>query len=97
MFPIPRATACRFARAWRIWNGTIWLSCGWAGTALVYLDGKLAGEAVSEQPADFRQGLSIGSIGGKIGYPFVGTLDEVMIFNRPLPVEEIRRLAEPER
>lgn len=59
----------------------------------LYLDGDSVGEVESDQTGDFRQGFSIGSAGNKIGYPFVGTLDEVMIFNRPLAAQEVRRLA----
>lgn len=61
----------------------------------LYLDGEPVGEVESDQTADFREGVSIGSVGNNVGYPFVGTLDEVMIFNRPLAAQEIKRLSNP--
>ena len=59
-------------------------------TASFYLDGEPVGEVESGQPADCRKGVSIG--GSKDGYPFVGTFDELMIFDRPLSEEEVRQL-----
>ena len=62
-------------------------------TATLFLDGEPAGELETDLPCDLRPGLDIG--GASVGYPFVGTLDEVMIFDRPLSAEEAKQLANP--
>ena len=58
--------------------------------AALYLDGEPVGEVEAKQRGDFRKGLSIG--GCKGGYPFIGTYDEVMMFDRPLSEDEIKQL-----
>ncbi len=61
----------------------------------VFFDGAEAGQFPYKVAADFRQGLSIGSVGNGMGYPFMGMLDEVRIYSRPLSVEEVKQLAQP--
>ena len=58
-----------------------------------YLDGEPVGAMEAIEAGDFRQGLSIG--GSKDGYPFVGTFDELMIFDRPWSAEEVKQMANP--
>jgi hypothetical protein len=63
-----------------------------AKTIVFYLDGENVGEAEYGFPADMREGLSFGSVGNQVGYPFVGTLDELMVFDRSLSDEEVKQL-----
>ena len=47
-----------------------------------------------ERKYEWDKELCIGGVGGGIGYPFLGTLDNVMIFNRPLQAAEIKLMFE---
>jgi hypothetical protein len=64
-----------------------------AKTAAFYLDGEACGEVEFGQTSDLSKGLGVGSVGGQVGYPFIGSLDEVMIFERCLSAEEVKQMA----
>lgn len=69
-----------------------------ADKLVFFLDGDACGEFVMDrdQQYDCDAGLSLFSIGSNTGYPFFGTMDEIMIFDHPLSAAEIKQLvAEP--
>lgn len=57
-----------------------------------YVDGQKVEQLELSTHIELKNGLSIGSIGNRIGYPFIGRMDEVMIFERPLSDSEIQQL-----
>ena len=74
-----------------LWHHLVLVKQGKVAT--LFLDGEQAGEVESDLTCDLRSGLDI--CGSNAGYPFVGTLDEVMIFDRPLSADEVKQLANP--
>lgn len=64
------------------------------GSAILYIDGKSRGEI---QNADLRMGWDLDRTGIYIAVSYIGLLDELALFNRPLTPEEVASLhAHPE-
>lgn len=71
-----------------------------AGLARIYIDGRLKAETVAGDPEIFPSELEIGqnpkSTGSSNKQWYKGALAHIRMYNRALPVEEIRRLMYPE-
>ncbi|MGW1794228.1 LamG-like jellyroll fold domain-containing protein [Streptomyces tubercidicus] len=65
----------------------------------LYVNGKLAGQTPHTTAWNARRGLQLGagSYGGTPGSFFPGAIDEVQIFDRPVPAGEVTRLYSKER
>jgi hypothetical protein len=62
--------------------------------AILYLDGTSCGDVEVSEAFQFGGELHLGGVGNGVGYGFLGTLDEVMMFNRALGEPEIKQLVD---